>query len=184
MVSLSAGARKWGDCTRVWVETVVTATVKQSNSTAVLLPPPLPSEGKWLPETWTGAFIMQCHNSCYFMLALLPKAPKTKNLSAILEFGSSIHLVIALESVFWMNILKNNWVIWKQDSSCGFIHWKSWLYLGNVLLDTIQSNCLAVKKLPEAQLWAVMWLLSVQVVQLSWALWVAETMQYIDISTH
>lgn len=82
----------------MWVETVVTATAKQSNSTAVL-PPPLPSEGKWLPETGTGVF-RQYHNSCYFMHSLLPKTPKSMNFSAILQFGSFIHLIIALESEF------------------------------------------------------------------------------------
>lgn len=184
MVSSSAGARKWGDCTRVWVETVVTATVKQSNSTAVLLPPPLPSKGKWLPETWTGAF-KQCHNSCYFILAFLTKAPKTMNFSAILEFGSSIHLIIVLESEFWMNILKNNCELFGNKT----VPVDS--YIEN--LDFISEMCFWTqykvipqqwKNFREGQLWAVMWLLSVQLEQLSWALWVAETVQYIDISTH
>lgn len=107
------------------------------------------------------------------------------NFSAILEFGSSIHLTIVLESEFWMNILKNNCELFGNKT----VPVDS--YIEN--LDFISEMCFWTqykvipqqwKNFREGQLWAVMWLLSVQLEQLSWALWVAETVQYIDISTH
>lgn len=184
MVSSSAGARKWGDCTRVWVETVVTATVKQFNSTAVLLPPPLRSEGKWLPETWTGAF-RQCHNSCYFMLALLPKTPKTMNSSATLEFGSSIHLIIVLESEFWMNVLKNicelfgnkKVLVNSYTENLDFIwelcFWTQWDVIHIAVKKLQRSPAVCSHVATECSGWAIVL-----------GLWVAETVQYIGISTH
>lgn len=69
-----------------------------------------------------------------------------------------------------MNILKNNCelFVWTQESSCEFIHWKSWLYLGSVVLDTLSNNSTpspAVKKQWRgAQLFASTQLPSVRVV--------------------
>lgn len=140
MVSLPVGARKWGDCTRARVKTAVMATVRQFNSLAVLPPPPLLSEGKWLPEVGSGPF-RQCRISCYFMCVLLPRAPSSMYFSSILQFGSFILLIAALEIRDLQQIDKR--VVNRLDKIWPWTFW--WIIVS--CLDTRQFLCIHTLKI-------------------------------------
>lgn len=154
MVSLSQGAGKQGDCVRARVETAITATVKQFNSSAVL-PPAHLFEGKWLLKIAIGLFRQSCI-SCYFVCTFLPRNSKKNILIFHSQIWSFIHFVTGLETgaLHWVEMSVANKLAkilsetsWRvvvsylaHENFCEFIHGKLWVYLGTVALDTLWNS--------------------------------------------